>query len=615
MWEDTNMLDIQKLKELSVDELRQELRAREAKAGKAILAVPLEPHENLRQFDDATIIKVLKEQQELIYGTDDRVDVFQLPPGPNLDDVDSVVALFLSEDVIDNGNGTSTLRTKNYGAEFNLCPGERFRDQPTGAFCSGFLVAPDVIATAGHCVGPGGAVTASIRFVFGFRMRNATTAETVIQNGEIYRAVKIIGRQNVADGPDWALVRIDRPVTNHRVARIRRAGKIGNAQAVHGIGHPKGLPTKFAGGAVVRDNQPEAFFAANLDTYMGNSGSPVFNSDTHEVEGILVRGDIDFVQQGNCQVSLVCPTTGCRGEDCTRISQIIDGRVSYRQPDGLILSTGNLYFTSHDASTASVWRTAQGSSPGQEFLLYSEQGARFGDIVFAQVDGIWWGYFFATKAGVVTIKRVPLTGGAATDMKTIENVDVANSHRNLATDGVNLYWQDVNSVRKMPIRGGDGAVLDATSPNTPTAGIALRNGTVIYASVADIRYVPTGGAVTAPWVRTIATASSRVTALHAVSNGVYWGEQSGAIRLKVGNATTTLPSTEGLVPTSISTNGFTAGAAQAWTQCGSGQCSLHFDFPVWRGKQAISANALGVTVTSSGNVFWGDANGVHRRVF
>ena len=100
-----------------------------------------------------------------------------------------------------------------------------------------------------------------------------------------------------------------------------------------------------------------------------------------------------------------------------------------------------------------------------------------------------------------------------------------------------------------------------------------------------------------------------------VSNGVYWGEQGGAIRLKVGLTTTTLPSTMGLVPTSISTNGYTAGAAQAWTQCGSETCRLHFDFPVWRSSMAIGDNALAVTVTSSGNVFWGDSMGVHRQVF
>ena len=111
------------------------------------------------------------------------------------------------------------------------------------------------------------------------------------------------------------------------------------------------------------------------------------------------------------------------------------------------------------------------------------------------------------------------------------NIDIVNSHRNLANDGVNLYWQDVDSARKMPIRGGAITVLDQATPSTPTAGLALQNGNVIYASVADIRFVPTAGATSPPSARTIVTASDRVTALHAVLQFVYWGEQNGAIRV------------------------------------------------------------------------------------
>ncbi|HEV7507317.1 MAG TPA: hypothetical protein VGS07_20685 [Thermoanaerobaculia bacterium] len=287
--------------------------------------------------------------------------------------------------------------------------------------------------------------------------------------------------------------------------------------------------------------------------------------------------------------------------------------VSLRKPDGLILSTGNLYFTSHDAAGATVWRTSQTSVPGQEGVLYWEPGARFGDIVFAQVDGNFFGYFFAQNAGVITIKRVPLTGGAATTLATVTNIDVANSHRNLLTDGVNLYWQDDRAVRKMPIRGGAVTVLDPSSPNTPTAGLALQNGNIIYASVADIRFVPPNGAVTAPSVRTIATASSRVTALQAVANGVFWGEQGGAVRRRVGSTTTTLQSS-GSVPTSISANGATTAAAQAWTQCGSQACQLRFVFSALNSTRAIGADALGVTIIGR-NIFWGDAAGVHRQGF
>ncbi len=370
------MPDNQKLKELSVDDLSQELRAREAKVGQTTLAVPLAPSDSLSEFDDESIANVLKENQKVIYGTDDRVDVFQLAAGPNLDDVDSVVALFHTDDVTDNGNGTSTLRTENFGTARNLCAGERFRDQPIGAFCSGFLVAADIVATAGHCVNAGNVT--NVRFVFGFRMRNATTAETVINNGEIYRGTAVIARQEIGNGADWALVRIDRPVTNHRIVRIRRTGRIGDTQAVHVIGHPSGLPAKFAGGAAVRNNESNAFFVANLDTYGGNSGSPVFNSDTHEVEGILVRGEADFVQQGDCRVSLVCPTTGCRGEDCTRTTEF----------------AANLGPTTdwHHGDLSAV-TGAPGAAGDPTGYMFDAQGTQH--VVYRGGDGhiheLWWG--------------------------------------------------------------------------------------------------------------------------------------------------------------------------------------------------------------------------------
>jgi hypothetical protein len=288
--------------------------------------------------------------------------------------------------------------------------------------------------------------------------------------------------------------------------------------------------------------------------------------------------------------------------------------VSSRKPDGLILSTGNLYFTTHDAAGATVWRTSQTSVPGQETVLYWEAGARFGDIVFAQVSGAFFGYFFVQKAGAIAIKRVPLTGGNATTLVTFTNVDIVNSHRNLVTDGVNLFWQDDSAVRKMPIGGGAVTVLDQTTPNTPTAGIALQNDRVIYASVNEIRFVPKIGAITIPAIRVIARTSSTVTALHAVSNGVYWGERSGAIRVKVGSTIKTLRLTANLVPTSISSNGFTAGAMEVWTQCGSQSCRLHIHTPATSGGSiAVSPDAIGATVLSSGKIFWGDAAGVHRR--
>lgn len=54
------MKNIQKLKEMPVNELLQELRAREAKTGEITLTEPAEPSESLLEFDDATLVKVVK---------------------------------------------------------------------------------------------------------------------------------------------------------------------------------------------------------------------------------------------------------------------------------------------------------------------------------------------------------------------------------------------------------------------------------------------------------------------------------------------------------------------------------------------------------------------------
>ncbi|WP_416669836.1 trypsin-like serine peptidase [Egbenema bharatensis] len=273
----------------------------------------------LASFDTKDIVEALRFQQKVIYGVDNRQEIYQLSDPALLTDADSVVALVMNTSITDNGNGTSTLNGSQFSTKYQLCSSEPFGNQPVVAFCTGFLVDPSIIATAAHCVQDSN--LSSVRFVFGFEMENATTAETKIPNSEIYRGIRILGRQIGIEGTDWALVQLDRPVLNHRYVRVRRTGKIADNSRVHVIGHPCGIPKKCAGDAVVRSNSQSRYFVANLDTYGGNSGSPVFNSVTHEVEGILVRGETDFVRSGSCYVSNVCPANGCQGEDCTRTTE------------------------------------------------------------------------------------------------------------------------------------------------------------------------------------------------------------------------------------------------------------------------------------------------------
>ncbi|MBB2708424.1 serine protease (plasmid) [Rhizobium sophoriradicis] len=314
------------LESYSISELREELRSRQ---NLAKLAPGLQPaakggggNSSLTLADSKAVAKTLTAKQKGIYGVDDRRDYYEFGNDLERTLAESVAALFRDEGVTSNGDGTSNLFTVPLSRSQGVCGGERFAEQPTGAFCTGFLVAPDVIATAGHCINETNVGT--VRFVFGFRMTAAGKTSLTIPDKDIYSGKEMIGWMlNEGSGEDWSLVRLDRPVVDRTVLALRTSGRIADNAPVFVMGHPSGLPLKFADGSNVRDNTALTYFVANLDTYGGNSGSPVFGADG-VVEGILVRGGTDYVSNGNCFISLVCPTTGCRGEDCTRITEVAE---------------------------------------------------------------------------------------------------------------------------------------------------------------------------------------------------------------------------------------------------------------------------------------------------
>jgi hypothetical protein len=253
---------------------------------------------------------------KVIYGEDNRHDVYQDPSAAVREAADSTVA-FISNSQIKINGAMALITAGTLQKEMNVCPSEPYSQQPAAANCSGSLVGDDLIATAGHCVNANDCGRYSV--VFGYRMQDQYTAITSIPTEDIYTCKAIVAREYTGN-QDYALVRLDRPVKNHRVLTLSST-PVAPGDEIYVIGHPSGLPTKVTDKAHVR-GLFSGYFRANLDTYGGNSGSAVFNSTTNQVIGILVRGETDFKTVGSCRVSNVCEEDSCRGEDVTNISYI-----------------------------------------------------------------------------------------------------------------------------------------------------------------------------------------------------------------------------------------------------------------------------------------------------
>ncbi len=259
----------------------------------------------------------------LIYGSDDRLEWYQLGSAALRDFAEATAGVLDRTDLTLMADGSYRIYTgTSFASSQRLCSTEPYRSQPASMFCTAFRVGEDLVATAGHCVDA--ASCGSTAFVFGFRMEDESSVRAQVPAQDVYRCSEVVARQETNTN-DYAVVRVDRAIVGHPTLRLRRSSAPDLGTPLVVAGHPSGIPLKVvADNAVVRDVSHPDYFSANVDTYGGNSGSPVVNAETFEVEGILVRGNTDFVydRKKRCYTSNVCPDSGCPGwEDVTRAAK------------------------------------------------------------------------------------------------------------------------------------------------------------------------------------------------------------------------------------------------------------------------------------------------------
>ena len=279
---------------------------------------------------------------KVVYGIDNRKDVFETSNQLHLKLAMSTAAMVekskMTKSVL---NSFDLSETRTLERSMNLCASEKFSQQPLAATCSGFLVGKDTIVTAGHCYKSFDLpqnVCKNFAWVFDYNMKSVSHDPTKsISIANIYHC-KSVARVVLDNQMDYAIIKLDRPVVGRSPLKFRTSGKIDPKAPLMVIGHPSGLPTKISDGARITQNNEPTRFSTTLDTFQGNSGSAVFNSQTGQVEGILIMGKNDYVPNNRfaptCMVVNKCdenamnctggaePGTVDKGEVVLRIEKI-----------------------------------------------------------------------------------------------------------------------------------------------------------------------------------------------------------------------------------------------------------------------------------------------------
>jgi V8-like Glu-specific endopeptidase len=273
------------------------------------------------------------------YGQDTRTEPYQHSDS-KLKEMAASVAIFVHRNQVNISGNSVTLDgyTLNEMSELGwlvsgshapMCTDELFSAQVAPGYCTGFLVTENILVTAGHCFVK--TPCAETNIVFGFQMESADSLATITKDN-VFECAQVLAQVSPNQENqylDYAIVKLDRP-TGRAGLSYTTADQLKAQDNVAVLGYPSGLPQKIASNAFVMSNdESNPYFVANLDTFGSNSGSPVINMASYQVEGILVRGTTDYVlsDDGSCVQVNRCPEGGdanCSGENATKMGMLAD---------------------------------------------------------------------------------------------------------------------------------------------------------------------------------------------------------------------------------------------------------------------------------------------------
>lgn len=277
----------------------------------------------------------------VVYGPDNRQDLYQVQ-NPRIHELSlSIAGMIQNKFLTGLPDGKIQIESLPYGKRHNLCTDSTFYDQPAAINCTGFLVGPDLLATAGHCAQDH--LCTMVSFIFDFDLKTQNQNPTLLSSDQVYRCRRVIAQEK-NEQVDFGIIQLDRPVQGRPILKLSTTTQLQENSKVFTLGYPAGLPLKLTDEGRVRKVSPENnFYVTDLDSFGANSGSPLFDASTYEVAGIIVRGEADFEWDSvkNCRSIKYCKQDECRGEDATHIRFAAEALQSLQQKQSdQIIPTG-----------------------------------------------------------------------------------------------------------------------------------------------------------------------------------------------------------------------------------------------------------------------------------
>lgn len=242
-----------------------------------------------------------KNGQKAIYGTFDNEFISMKAP-QKIREMATGISYLVDKRLVSHQSATeSVIYGQTLRERDNLCSDEKFSENTTAGFCTGFLVGKDIIVTAGHCVNEE-STCKNTSFVFGVNSAREDNQQFKIRRDNVYSCKKVLTSfYKKGTSYDYAVIQLDREVKYRHVFVLGDDNKVTEKSKVAMLGHPNGLALTYSAPAPVAQAWDTHIFRARLDSFSGNSGSPVFDLATEKVMGILTGGQDDFEENGSCK--------------------------------------------------------------------------------------------------------------------------------------------------------------------------------------------------------------------------------------------------------------------------------------------------------------------------